>query len=180
MLTDMMTYYRHLLRTTLILSTAAIIALPSSSIQAEEISHNGNWTAHVHQDNGDKVCYMTSQPDKAQGNYKSRGDIFAFITHRPSKNSKNVFSYIAGYTYKADSEVTVSIDNKTFTLLPHGNIAWTPDDKADEAITDAIRKGNKMVVKGYSSRGTLTTDTFSLSGSGASYKAISEECGVKF
>ena len=114
MLIDMMNFYRHLIRTSLLLTAATFISFASSSAQAEEISHNGKWTAHVHEDNGDKVCYMTSQPDKAQGNYKSRGDIFAFITHRPSKNSKNVFSYIAGYTYQEDSEVTVTIDNKTF------------------------------------------------------------------
>ena len=44
--------------------------------------------------------------------------------------------------------------------------------------TDAIRKGSKVVVKGTSSRGTLTTDTFSLKGSGNAHDAITKECNM--
>ena len=169
----------HFTRIFLVTSLAFILGT-SLSANANEISRNGKWAAYVHEDGSDKVCYMASEPEKKAGNYSQRGDVFAFITHRPSKNSKNVFSYIAGYTYKTDSEVTVTIDSQTFTLFPHGNMAWTPDEATDAKITGAIRKGNKMVVKGYSSRGTLTTDTFSLRGTGASYKDISEQCGVTF
>jgi hypothetical protein len=35
-----------------------------------------------------------------------------------------------------------------------------------------------MTVKGMSKRGTLTTDTFSLKGSGEAYDAVSKECGL--
>ena len=42
-----------------------------------------------------------------------------------------------------------------------------------------MKRGRKMVVKGKSSRGTATTDTYSLTGFSAAYKAIGEACGVK-
>jgi hypothetical protein len=35
-----------------------------------------------------------------------------------------------------------------------------------------------MIVKGTSSRGTLTTDTYSLSGFTAAFNAISKACGL--
>ena len=41
-----------------------------------------------------------------------------------------------------------------------------------------MKKGNRMVVKGTSSRGTLTTDTFSLKGFTKAYGAIGKACGL--
>ncbi|MCB9990392.1 MAG: hypothetical protein H6867_03300 [Rhodospirillales bacterium] len=139
----------------------------------------GKWSAYTFMEAGNKVCYMASQPDKAEGNYTRRGEPFALITHRPAEGSKNVFSYITGYSYKSGSDATVKIDGTTFTLFTQDETAWAPDAASDSRMADAIRKGSKMVVKGTSGRGTLTTDTFSLTGSAAAHDAISKECGVK-
>jgi hypothetical protein len=46
-------------------------------------------------------------------------------------------------------------------------------------VTAAMRDGKQMVVKGVSSRGTKTTDTYSLAGVSQAYDAINEACGVK-
>jgi len=142
------------------------------------IGNYGDWAAYSFTEDGNKVCYMVSQPTKAQGNYTKRGDIFALITHRPSENTKNVFSYITGYTYKEGSDVTVEANGDRFTLFTQKDMAWTPDQSSDNKLTEAVRKGSRMVVKGTSSRGTLTTDTFSLKGSGGAHDAISRACGV--
>ncbi len=138
---------------------------------------HGAWSAYVFMENNNKVCYMAAKPQKAQGNYTSRGDIFALITHRPAEGSRNVFSYATGYTYKPNSEATVTIGGRNFSLFTQDDMAWAPDTAQDNAITEAIKAGSSMVVKGTSSRGTITTDTFSLSGSSKAYEAISTECG---
>ena len=163
--------------------TGAIIFLGGvmSSVQASEpelLGQHGDWTAYQFMENNGKVCYMVSQPTKDEGNYSQRGDIFALITHRPAEGSKNVFSYIAGYSYKAGSEVTVKVNSQNFKLFTQDDSAWAPDQDTDNKLADAVRRGNTLVVQGTSSRGTLTTDTFSLKGSSAAYKAISEECGT--
>lgn len=137
----------------------------------------GDWAAYTFEENGNKVCYMASKPTKATGNYTKRGDIFALITHRPAEKSKNVFSYITGYTYKTNSDVTVMVDDKRFTLFTHEDMAWTNTAKEDNALADALRKGSRMNIQGMSKRGTLTKDTISLRGSTAAHKAISSACG---
>lgn len=142
------------------------------------IETSGDWSAYVFMEDGKKVCYMASQPKKAEGDYTRRGDIFALITHRPGENTKDVFSYITGYSYKPGSDVTVTIDSDKFTLFSQDDTAWASDASTDGKISQAIRKGSKMVIKGVSSRGTQTTDTFSLKGSGAAHSAISKECGI--
>lgn len=159
----------------------ALCVLGSAAARADDpelLGRHGDWMAYRFTENGNKVCYMASQPKTAKGNYSKRGDVFALITHRPAENTKNVFSYITGYTYKPDSEVTVTIGSETFTLFTDSDRGWTPDDVTDQALTSALRKGSEMVVTGESSRGTKTTDTFSLKGTGAAYDAISKECGI--
>lgn len=141
------------------------------------ISEHGAWTAYEFMRDGRKVCYMASQPTKDEGNYTRRGDIFALITHGPGQ-AKDVFSYVAGYPYQPNSDVTIKVDSETFKLFTQGEMAWTPDDETDRRLSVAVQRGARMVVQGRSSRGTLTTDTFSLRGSGAAYKAISRACGV--
>jgi len=42
-----------------------------------------------------------------------------------------------------------------------------------------MRAGGELVVKGVSTRGTLTTDTYSLKGFTAAWKAINTACDVK-
>jgi invasion protein IalB len=153
-------------------------AFPALAQSPELIGKYGDWKAFKFTENGNQVCYMVSQPTKAEGNYTKRGDIFALVTHRPSEKTKNVFSYVTGYTYKDGSDVTVDVNNNKFTLFTQKDMAWTPDQASDTKLADSIRKGSKMVVKGTSSRGTKTTDTFSLKGSGGAHDAINKACGV--
>ena len=143
---------------------------------AVKISEHGNWTAYYFIENGQKVCYMTSAPITDAGDYTQRGDIAAFITHWPSKTSKDVFSYVTGYTYKKGSDVTVAVGGKTYSLFTQGEMAWASDETTDKSLINSIKAGSKMIVKGTSSRGTLTTDTYSLSGSTAAYNAITSAC----
>lgn len=156
------------------LSLAAPVA-----VQAQEPVTQGSfgkWTAYTLSEGGGTVCYMAAQPDKAEGRYNRRGEIFALITHRPAEGTKNVFSYIAGYEYKVGSDVKLTIDGQSFTLFSQDDTAWAPDAATDEKIANAIRKGSKMVVKGVSTRGTETVDTFSLKGSGSAHDAINAAC----
>ena len=160
---------------------AAILAAAPLAAQASEptlIGNYGSWAAYSFTEDGSKVCYMASQPKKAEGNYTRRGEIFALITHRPAENTKNVFSYITGYEYKPASDATVKIDGKRFSLFTQDETAWAPDAARDNKLALSVRAGSNMVVTGTSKRGTLTTDTFSLKGSSAAHDAISKECGV--
>jgi hypothetical protein len=164
------------------LAALLLIVCFASSASADEpklISTHGDWTAYSFKEGPGTVCYMASQPKKAEGKYSKRDPVFALVTHRPAENTKNVFSYIAGYAYKPGSDVTLTIDDKTFTLFTHKDMAWAKDADTDNKISDAIQKGSKMVVKGTSLRGTLTTDTFSLKGSGDAHDAIGKACKVK-
>lgn len=154
-------------------------AVPAYAADPVSIGKFGQWEAWEMQDEGGgKVCYMLAKPTKDQGAYKARDKIYALITHRPAEGSKNVFSYIAGYQYKDKSEAVLKIGEKKFSLFTQSETAWAPDANTDNMISEAMRKGATMVVTGTSARGTATTDTFSLKGSGDAHDAINKACGI--
>lgn len=154
-------------------------AMPGHAAEPKQIGKFDDWTSYVLVERGNKVCYMVSKPTKAEGKYTNRGEIFALITHRPAENTKDVFSYITGYTYKQGSDATVTIDGKRYVLFTQDDTAWAPDAQADAKLARAIQQGSSMVVRGTSTRGTKTTDNYSLKGSGSAYKAISKECSMR-
>lgn len=164
------------------LTILAITALfftfsPAQASDPKLLSTHGDWSVFTFAEGGNKVCFMASQPTKSAGNYQRRGEVFALITHRPSEKSFDVFSFVAGYTYKAGSDVQLSIGNNKYTLFTQGDTAWAYDSERDRAIANAIRSGSNLVVTGHSSRGTKTTDTFSLRGSTAAHQAMNKACG---
>ena len=158
---------------------AVVSALPALAQEAKLIDSFDNWEAYRESDGGKAVCYVGSQPKKARGKYKSRGEVYVLVTHRPADKSLGVVSVKAGYTYEKASEVDVSIGEATFKLFTDAGHAFAYDDKTDKALIEAMVRGARMVVRGTSSRGTLTTDTYSLKGFTAAFKAINKACKVK-
>jgi invasion protein IalB len=149
---------------------------PAGNYTAKKISTHGDWTSYFSEENNSIVCFMSSVPVKAEGNYKRRGDIRSLVTHRPALKSRNVVSFVSGYPYKETEKVLVNISKDKFEFFTLGQRAWLAEEKDDDMFVDAMKKGSKMIVKGRSSRNTLTTDTYSLIGFTAAYKAISSKC----
>ncbi|MHC8491462.1 invasion associated locus B family protein [Thalassospira sp. SM2505] len=159
------------------------ISIPATSVQAQNspklIDVFGKWEAYTYSEEGQKVCYMGSQPTSAKGDYTQRGKIYVMVTHRPGLKLFNEVSFITGYTYKDKSTVDLRIDSKKFSLFTHADSAWAVDAETDRKLVSAMKSGSNMVVVGYSTRDTKTTDTYSLSGFTAAYNAISKACNTK-
>jgi len=99
------------------------------------------------------------------------------VTFRPAENRDAEVSFIAGYTYKEESQVDVDIDGKKFVLFTQGDAAWLPNDpKLYSAMIQAMAAGAKMLVQGTSSRSTGTLDTYSLLGFTAALDAAKKAC----
>jgi hypothetical protein len=134
-----------------------------------------DWRAYTFEDTGGKICYVVSVPKKEEGNYTRRGDVFFLVTHRPSSNVFGEISTITGYTYKEGSEPQATIGGQAFSFYAEGDAAWVRRNQESDLLT-AMKKGANMVVTGLSSRGTKTSDTYSLSGVTAALQKIDQEC----
>lgn len=163
--------------TTVALGAVTAVA-PLHAQGIERVGVFGDWSAFLFKEDGNPACYMSSEPKKATGDYTKRGEIYAIVTHRPAEKRIGEVSIIAGYSYQKESAVEVSIGNQGFELFTQDDGAWAPDAATDAKLVQTMKKGSTMVVKGTSSRGTLTTDTYSLKGFTRAYGAISKACGL--
>jgi invasion protein IalB len=153
----------------------AVVGLPAAAQNPHPIGSYGDWQALTFEEDDKSGCYVIAEPTRKEGNYTSRDDVYALVTHRPADKKLNVFTVIAGYTYQDQSTVTLEIGDQTFTLDTKDNAAWASNED-DPLIVEALKKGTGMVVRGVSSRGTETTDTYSLTGFTKAYHAIGEAC----
>ena len=72
--------------------------------------------------------------------------------------------------------IAVTIDGKKYKLFTDGDTAWNRVAKDDAHMVRAMRVGKILVIEGVSSRGTKTSDTYSLFGFTAAHNAINKAC----
>ena len=154
------------------LSTAAV----AQSKEPQTLGTFKDWQAYSWVENGKKICYILSRPTKSTPKGVNRDDIYLMVTYRPKSGSKEEVSHITGYTYMDRSTVNMLIGNRKFILATNGDVAWVPEGESDAKLISAMRGGSKLVVKGKSTRGTLTTDSYSLQGFTAAHKQIRKSC----
>lgn len=142
-----------------------------------------SWTAVELPQKSGKICYMVARPAKSLPDGAKRGDVFLTITHRPAAKQHDEVSFQSGYPYKPGTPVTMTVEKKKFELFTKPEVdpeaAWSRDAAMDKALVEAMRGGKTVTVKGTSSRGTETTDTFSLAGFAKAYAEIGKACGIR-
>jgi len=149
------------------------------NLESKELAKFNDWSAFAEGEGKNLACMAVSKPKKAEGNYSRRGDVFAIVTHLPGQNKWNEFSIVAGYNYQPNSNPDVTIGDIKFQLFTSGSRAWSFSPSEDEKIVKFLKNSMKMKVVGTSSRGTITSDTYSLVGFSKAYQKINEACKKK-
>lgn len=165
--------------------TAVLVmgALPLAAQELAMVDSETDWSVYVA--DSPKECFIVSKPTgwaaqrDGQAVTVRRGDIRFYISIIPGEQIVSEPSFLAGYPLKQDVPVEMKIDDTTISLYPNAEInaeyAWPrPDD--DAGLITAMRGGSEATVIGTSSRGTITTDTFSLIGFTAAYEKAQEMC----
>jgi hypothetical protein len=153
-----------------------VAALAAPLAVAEGLGRFQDWQTQTYEEDGAKVCSTWSAPQKDEGDYTRRGEIFAFVTHRNGARRRNEVSLEMGYPLKNGTDVIVRIGGAKFAMFTKGSKAWNRSSDADDKMAKAMRGGRKLIVEGVSRRGTKTRDTYSLYGFTAAHKAISAAC----
>lgn len=141
----------------------------------EFLGPEGDWDVFADKTSKASVCYIASIPTQASHKEK-RGDIYVLVTRRKDEGFKDVVSFHQGYPLKKGSDVSVTIGKAAFKLFGSGETAWTYEAKDDAKLVKMMKAGVDMVTKGTSSRGTHTTDTYSLKGISAAYNKMAKAC----
>lgn len=164
-----------------ILGAATFFALTATAAFAQGsatiVEQFKDWGAYVYNDpQRGKMCYAISQPKDMEPKNVNRDPVYFFVTTRPREGVREEVNVITGYPYKEGSKTSVQIGSDVFTLYTSGDGAWLENAAEEARLVNAMRRGSSMVVKGTSRRGTLTVDTYSLSGITAATKKALETC----
>lgn len=159
--------------------TLTVLACATSAAAAQSTTALGQfnrWTAYAYLTNGAKVCYAVSQPTDSQPSGVNRDPVYMFVTNRPKEGVRHEVSVVTGYPYKEGSKTEVKIGSDAFVLFTKDDGAWVQNAAEETRMIGAMKAGSDMVITGTSRRGTVTTDTYSLSGVTAAINKIDSEC----
>ena len=161
-----------------------IILLLLTFVKAEENSYlkKGkyyDWSLYAKKNK--KICYVITKPIKSEGKYKLRGKVNLLVGRRTTKTNKNFVGVGFGYPFKNGTKVDVVIDKKHyFKLSTFDETAWVkeyPKKNLNNLIIKEMIRGNKLIAKGVSKRGTKTKDIYSLRGFSKAFKKLLQLCG---
>jgi invasion protein IalB len=149
--------------------------------QATLLGQFGDWGAYSAAPSGQKVCFALARPTSSVDNPPNRRTaanvVYLFISTRPAEKVSNEVSVlVTGYTFKPNSEASVAVGGATFAMYTQGDGAWVKNAAEEAKMIETVRKGADIVIKATSSRGTQTTDTFSLKGASQAIDRASQEC----
>jgi hypothetical protein len=158
--------------------TPAAKPAAADSDQATLLGQYGEWGAYTAAPAGKKICFALGKPGSSQTNppNRPRDPAYLFVSTRPADQVKEEVSVIIGYPLKPNSEAMAVVGSADFAMYTQNDGAWVKNAADEARLVDAMRKGADMVIKGESSRGTKTTDTFSLKGISQALDKIAQEC----
>ena len=156
----------------------AAAAAVAGGAQPKLLGQYGEWGAYTALPGGKKVCFALAKPTSSQtvpvG--RPRNPAYMFISTRPAEKVTNEVSIIIGYPFKPTSEATAQVGSTTFALYTQQDGAWIKNAAEEAHMIDAMRGGDSAVVKGASTKGTQSVDTFSLKGLSQALDRTAQEC----
>ena len=121
-------------------------------------------------------CFIGSLPIKSDiPEGKKRGKTYVLV-YRINKSPDAIVQIEAGYPYDQNKIVEVMIDKSLYKFSSEEGTpetAWTDKDKE---VIYAMKKGIELTIFGISTRGTKTTDTYTLNGFTAAYNKLINDC----
>jgi hypothetical protein len=138
----------------------------------------GDWGAYAAAAGGRKVCYALAKPGSQATDppNRPRDPAYLMISTRPAENVRDEVSVVIGYPFKPGSDATVEIGSNKYAMYTQNDGAWIKNAAEEQRMVDAMRRAGELVVSGVSSRGTQSTDRYSLRGLSQALDRAAQEC----
>ena len=153
-------------------------AAAAAAAQPTLLGQYGDWGAYTAEPESKKICFTLAKPKSSTTTPagRKRDAAYVFISTRPAENVRNEISVIVGYPQKPGHDASAAVGASSYVLYTQNDGAWVKNAAEEAQMVEAMRKGNDMVVKSESARGTKTTDTYSLKGLPQALDKVAEEC----
>ena len=164
------------------LALSVAMALPAAAEPATLLGVFGNWSAYSSGTGSSMTCYALSKP-RATRPAAKRGAIYLMVSDWPSRKVKAEPQIVYGYPAKegaAGASLGIGADKFDFFMrnVNKDGSGWLQTLGDNPKLIDSMRGGVTAVAKGLSSRGTHTTDTYSLSGFSDALDKAHSACGM--
>lgn len=163
----------------------ALAAMVATGAAAQETSTNqvaAKTAWSVFEDSDPRECWAVSAPTETVNTKDGRvvavrrGDVLLMTFFRPGAGVQGQITFTGGYPFAGGSTVNMNIGGTEFELFTEGEWAWPASTGDDAKILAAMKRGSSAVLSARSSRGTITKDSFSLSGYTAAVEEAEKRC----
>ena len=150
-----------------------------SNVNAQELQEIGkykDWKTMILVEPNGTVCFAQSSP-VLQAPKSNKRDARLFVTFRPSEKISDEISESPGYEFNKKNSVTaISGKNKIKFDIVQEKFAWIADNKIEKKMIKVMKKGSRIMIKGYNQKGSQTIDHYSLLGFTKAYNAPKTAC----
>lgn len=168
------------------LFTAAALCMgasaPAMAEPANLLGVFGNWSAFSSGSGSSLTCYALSRPRATQPKAAKRGSIYLMVSDWPSRKVKAEPQIVYGYQAKEGGAAALGVGGDKFSFFIRNNgkegSAWLQQLNDNPRLVSAMSGGVSAVASGVSSRGTKTSDTYSLSGFNDAMAKVHAACGM--
>ena len=125
-----------------------------------------------------KVCFAVAKPkDSNPKKGIKRDPVFFYISRWPADNVVNEVSVKMGYPFGSGAKATVTVGTAKFELFTKDEGAFVEKPEIENKLVEAMKGASTMKIEGKSSRGTATSDIYSLEGLSDALDRAAKECG---
>jgi hypothetical protein len=148
------------------LSIAPVV--PAAAEPANLLGVFGNWSAFSSGTGSSLTCYALSKPRASQPKAAKRSSIYLMVSDWPSRRVKAEPQLVYGYQAKEGGAAALGIGPEKFTFFIRNSgkdgSAWLQQLNDNPRLISAMSGGVSAVASGVNTKGTKTSDTYSLSG----------------
>lgn len=134
-----------------------------------------DWRVYVDTDNGERVCFATTQATDMAPRDAKHGDVWFYVTKWARSGSTAHSSLKVGYELRPDLPPAARIGRASWNLYSAGPEAFVHDSD-ERAVLNALKRGSELRVEAVSARDTPVAYHFSLAGSSAAIDKANAVC----
>ncbi len=155
---------------------------PAAAEPANLLGVFGNWSAYTTGTGSSQTCYALSKPRATRPAGTKRSATYLMISDWPSRKVKAEPQIVYGYQVKENGVAALAVGNDKFSFFTRNNgkegSSWLQQLGDNDRLIDAMHNGVSAVATGTSSRGTKTSDTYSLAGFNDALTKIHAACSM--
>lgn len=141
------------------------------------LAQSGDWSAFRATSDGAPTCYSATQPKDTEPSQHGRSPVYFYLTSYSPGSIKHELTVKLGLAAPANG-ATANVDGQDFHLITKSGVAYPPDDRTQQDLLQAMRRGHTLLLKTGINAGVVT-DSFSLLGVEDSMRASDAACSDK-